>query len=527
MSRDVRETVTHHYSHEIRPADAVALFWYSRNRHYFDQNLEMHERCLKVRYEDLTARPEATMRSVYHFAGIALPTAQDNRGSCAAPLPTTASSCRRPSKTYAPSYWSNSTRAEVRVSGWRMDLALLGATELAGLIHDRQLAAVDLLDACIDRYSRHNPALNAVVLTRLDEARQRATAADAALADGISWGPLHGLPMTIKEAFDWEGTPSTWGNPEWADNVTSRDAEAVRRLHNAGAIIYGKTNVPLMLADWQSFNEIYGTTNNPWDLTRVPGGSSGGAAVALATGMAALELGSDIGASIRNPAHYCGVFGHKPTFGVVPTAGHTPPGSIAAPDIAVAGPLAREAADLALALDVLAGPDGLDTAGYHLDLEEPAQTRLDDFRVAVMLESPCCAQDDELTDQLQTTVDRLVSLGVTVDDKARPDMDIERANEVYLLLLRAVTGTGVGDEVYAQHLKGAVRWNEGDRSYRTVLDHGVTLNHREWWALHEERETHAARMAGLLRRLRPLAVPDGSVGCIRARSRRRAPRSHH
>ena len=369
-----------------------------------------------------------------------------------------------------------------------MDLALLGATELAGLIHDRQLAAVDLLDACIDRYSRHNPALNAVVLTRLDEARQRATAADAALADGISWGPLHGLPMTIKEAFDWEGTPSTWGNPEWADNVTSRDAEAVRRLHNAGAIIYGKTNVPLMLADWQSFNEIYGTTNNPWDLTRVPGGSSGGAAVALATGMAALELGSDIGASIRNPAHYCGVFGHKPTFGVVPTAGHTPPGSIAAPDIAVAGPLAREAADLALALDVLAGPDGLDTAGYHLDLEEPAQTRLDDFRVAVMLESPCCAQDDELTDQLQTTVDRLVSLGVTVDDKARPDMDIERANEVYLLLLRAVTGTGVGDEVYAQHLKGAVRWNEGDRSYRTVLDHGVTLNHREWWALHEERE---------------------------------------
>jgi amidase len=189
------------------------------------------------------------------------------------------------------------------------------ATELARLLRARKTTATALLEACLAQYERHNGRVNAVVVTDLVRARKAASAADRRLRAGQPKGPLDGVPMTAKESFDWSGTPSTWGDPRFKDNIASVDAAAITRLTAAGAIIYGKTNVPLMLADWQSYNSIYGTTSNPWDLTRSPGGSSGGSAAALASGMTALEIGSDIGASIRNPAHYCGVYGHKPTYG--------------------------------------------------------------------------------------------------------------------------------------------------------------------------------------------------------------------
>ena len=182
-------------------------------------------------------------------------------------------------------------------------IMLRTASELAAMVRRGEIAPSELLEHAITRYERHNPAVNAVIVTRIEEARAHAAVLDDEAAVGSFRGPLHGVPMTIKEAYDWADTPSTWGNVEWRDNVPGTDAVTVQRLIDAGAVIYGKTNVPFMLGDWQSFNDIYGTTNNPWDLSRVPGGSSGGSAVALATGMAALELGSDIGASIRNPAH--------------------------------------------------------------------------------------------------------------------------------------------------------------------------------------------------------------------------------
>ena len=168
------------------------------------------------------------------------------------------------------------------------------------------------------------------------------------------------MPVTIKEAYDWVGSPSTWGDTSFANNFPPRNALAVDRLLNAGAVMFGKTNVPRHLADWQTFNSIYGTTNNPWDVTRVPGGSSGGSAAALAAGMTALEFGSDIGASIRNPAHYCGVYGHKPTWGAVRALGALWPGQRAEDDLCVIGPLARAADDLEIALRVMAGPDAQD-----------------------------------------------------------------------------------------------------------------------------------------------------------------------
>ena len=198
------------------------------------------------------------------------------------------------------------------------DVAFKSAAFLASMIRSKKLGCRELLDLCIARVEQFDGALNAVPVRDFDRARARADAADAALAKGEIWGPLHGVPMTIKESYDVEGLVTTWGLEAYRDSVRTADSVVVQRMKAAGVTLFGKTNVPVLLADWQSFNPVYGTTNNPWDTARTPGGSSGGSAVALATGMSAIESGSDIGASIRNPAHYCGVFGHKPTWGIVP-----------------------------------------------------------------------------------------------------------------------------------------------------------------------------------------------------------------
>ena len=223
------------------------------------------------------------------------------------------------------------------------------ATQLAGEIRDRRLGCLELLDFTLARAERHNPALNAIIAWQIDAARRRARDADAALARGELWGPLHGIPMTVKESFNLAGLPTTFGNPLWKDNIAAGNAVVVDRLLQAGAIMYGKTNVPLMLMDSQSYNEVYGTTNNPWDASRGPGGSSGGEAAALAAGLSALGAGSDIAGSLRNPAHYCGVYGHKPSWGLIPSRGHALAGVVTPTDISVVGPMARHAEDLALA----------------------------------------------------------------------------------------------------------------------------------------------------------------------------------
>jgi amidase len=367
-------------------------------------------------------------------------------------------------------------------------LAFAPAVALASMIRHKDISARELLELYLQRVEHYNPRLNAIIFRQDEQARQRADAADAALARGEVWGPLHGVPMTIKECFDWIGSPSTWGHPGYQHNYPPRDAVAVERLQTAGAIVFGKTNVPLMLGDWQSFNSVYGSTNNPWDLARVPGGSSGGAAAAVAAGLTGLELGSDFGGSIRNPAHYCGVFGHRPTYGIVPMQGHGLPGRYPPADIAVNGPLARSADDLAVALEVLAGAAGLDAQGWRLTLPAPPKCALHDYKVAVMLTSPCCAQDEELTEQLQQAVDGLARAGVHVDDTARPAIDLQRAHHLFLLLWRAATGAGVSDQQFARHLASAGQRAAEDRSYRAYVDRGVTLTHRAWQQLHHERE---------------------------------------
>lgn len=369
------------------------------------------------------------------------------------------------------------------------ETAFLSATELAARIRARQIGCVELLDHLLDRVERYNSRLNAIVVLDAERARERARTADEALARGELWGPLHGVPMTFKESYDIEGLPTTWGLPEFADKTAERDSTVVRRMRTAGAVPFGKTNVPVLLADWQSFNPVYGSTNNPWDLERTPGGSSGGSAAALAAGLTGLEAGSDIGASIRNPAHYCGVFGHKPTYGIVPMQGHALPGVLAAADISVVGPLARSAEDLQVALDVMAGADGLDAECWQLQLPADGRTEPSEFRVAVMLTDPNCAQDDALTSRLQDTVDAIGRLGVVVSETARPPIDTTESHRLYIQLLRAATSARLAEADVEQQRRIACDAAPDDFSYLPMVARAVTQGHRDWLRAHERR-TH-------------------------------------
>jgi amidase len=291
------------------------------------------------------------------------------------------------------------------------------AGELVPALAGGQVSSRELVDAAIARIEALDPKINAVVVRDFDRARAAADAADAALARGERH-PLLGLPMTVKEAFNVAGLPTTWGHVKFKDWRPDADALAVQRLKAAGAIILGKTNVPVDLGDWQSYNEVYGTTNNPWDFGRSPGGSSGGAAAAPSAGFVPLELGSDIGGSLRAPAHFCGVFSHKPSLDLVPQRGAGPPQTRAIPargDLAVAGPMARSATDLALELEVLAGPDELsDGIGYKLVLPPPRHDQLADFRVLAIDEHPLCQAAASVSAALDGLADRLAKLGCTV-----------------------------------------------------------------------------------------------------------------
>jgi len=368
------------------------------------------------------------------------------------------------------------------------DLHFLTAVQLSEKIKSKKISCLEMLDLFLARVEKFNPSLNAIIYLDKEAARARAKEADEALAKGESWGTLHGVPMTVKENFNIAGQPSTWGVPDLKNNIVKEDALSVKRMKAIGVNFFGKTNVPLMLSDWQSFNEIYGTTNNPWDLKRTPGGSSGGSAAALAAGMTGLDAGSDIGASIRNPAHYCGVFGHKPSMGILPTLGCAFPGSHVPPDISVIGPLARGAEDLRIATLAMAGTTGRTSSGKHLNLPDCTKTRLNDFKVGVLLEDQNCKQDNELTDCIQSMVDKLAKLGCRVVEKASPIKDTNRSHLVYLMLLRAATGSRLSDEELAKSADRALSADPDDFSYKTIVDRAVTMTHKDWLAWNAERE---------------------------------------
>jgi amidase len=357
------------------------------------------------------------------------------------------------------------------------------ATELASLVRRKKVSSLELLDYFLARVERYNPKLNAIIWMDKEKARKRAKAADAALKKGKRLGPLHGVPMTIKESYQVAGSPTTWGAPSMKENITDETAVSAQRMIEAGVTLFGKTNVPLMLADWQSYNAVYGVTGNPWDTSRTPGGSSGGSAAALAAGLTGIDAGSDIGSSIRNPAHYCGVFGHKPTFGLITYRGHALPNSVAPPDISVVGPLARSAQDLDLALDIMAGADPDDGGYFKVALPKCEKTSLKQFRVAVKLTDAASDVDVEYADQLQGLVDQLAKAGAKVQEAA-PAIDTARLHDIYIRLLRAATSARMPEsdiEDWKQELA-----SEPDEYLAQSVD-GVTMSHRRWLQLNNER----------------------------------------
>ncbi len=374
-----------------------------------------------------------------------------------------------------------------------VDLVFKSALEQGRLLQTGKLSARELLEACLDQFARHNAAVNAVVVTDITRAQHAADAADKRLKAGAPLSALDGVPMTAKESFDWTGTPSTYGDPALINNFPSSDAETIKRLSAAGAVMYGKTNVPLDLADWQSFNDIYGTTNNPWDLTRTPGGSSGGSAAALASGMTSLEIGSDIGASIRNPAHYCGVYGHKPTYGVVPYRGQMRPGIVVAPDISVLGPLARSAKDLTAMMEILVGEVEPEARGLHVSLPKATQKSLKDFRVAVKTTSAIADVDMTIQNKILGLAERLSSRVGKLSSRAAPDFSDEENYEIFITLLRATASRRQSDAQYHEAVLKAAKLPHSDKSYVAMMTRAFALSHRDWLRVNERR--HHMRLA--------------------------------
>jgi amidase len=361
------------------------------------------------------------------------------------------------------------------------------ATAQAAALRRGQVSSVELLKAYLERVDRFNPVLNALVVDDRKAALQRARAADRALAKGEVWGPLHGLPMTVKESFDLEGHPTTWGHLPRKTHVAEQDALAVQRLKAAGAVVFGKSNVPLNLADFQSYNAVYGTTNNPWDLTRGPGGSSGGSAAMVAAGLSALEYGSDIGGSIRNPAAYCGVYGHKSTWCIVPKRGHSlAPRPGAEADLSVIGPLARSAGDLALALKLTVGADDLTARGTQYRLPAPPKS-VKGLRVAVWLDEPAIAPvDDSVQQRIEAAARALARAGAKVDFKARPDFNPAQAHRVYRTLLWANLAARRAD--FADLVAARARLRDDDTSDDAQILRWSTASYKEVFDAHQQRE---------------------------------------
>ncbi len=370
-----------------------------------------------------------------------------------------------------------------------MSVAFESAVELARRIKRREIGSRELTDLYIDRIERYDGVLNAVVVRDFERARAAADAADQALAGGRDLGPLHGVPMTIKESYNIAGLPTSWGVAAFRDNVADTDSEVVSRFKSAGAHFMGKTNVPEQLADFQSYNDIYGTTGNPWDPQRTPGGSSGGSAAALAAGFTGLESGSDIGGSIRNPAHFCGVYGHKPTWGVVPFQGHSLPGMVAPPDIAVVGPLGRSAEDLAMAMDVIAGPDPLHAPGWKLDLPRPDKASLKDYRVALWPSEARAPVATEIADRVQAVGDLLAGHGATVSDTARPRVDVATSHLIYTYMLNGVMAAGMPDDAFAETAARVAALDPDDDSGEAMMARAAVQQHRDWVRYNNGRET--------------------------------------
>jgi amidase len=394
------------------------------------------------------------------------------------------------------------------------DIAYWPASALTTALREGVVSSRELLDIYLDRIERLNPAINAVVTIDADGARRQADEADRARRRGESRGPLHGLPMTVKDTLETGGMRTTSGAPELTAHVPTRDAEAVTRLRGAGAVIFGKTNTATYAGDAQTTNAVFGTTNNPWAPTRSAGGSSGGAAAAVAAGLTGLELGGELSGSARLPAHYCGVYALRPTYGLIPTRGHIPraPGSLTSNDMVTLAPIARSADDLELALGALAGPVASEAVAWRLRLPEPRATSVDRYRIGVWLDDPSCPVDDAVGGVLWAAVDALRRTGAHVTS-VRP-IDLAAHNRRYEQLLYAAISLGLPQQVFDRNCDASGSLAPEDESPHAVMLRGSTQRHRAWLMADEQRAQLRARWREFFRDYDVLLCPVSPVAAI-------------
>jgi amidase len=397
------------------------------------------------------------------------------------------------------------------------DPCLFSASRQLELLAAGQLSSVELTRAHLARIARLNPALNAVSIADEGAALAAAAASDARRTAGRA-GALEGLPITIKDAFDVAGMVSTAGAAAYKDRVPDEDAAAVARLRAAGAVIMGKSQVPVFSGDFQTYNPVHGVTNNPWNAEYSPGGSSGGAAVAVATGMSAFELGSDLGSSIRWPAAACGVFGLKTTWNLVSSWGMVPPPperrTTRNPDLVVAGPIARTADDIDLLLGVLAGGRELDQPS-PVALLEPRKRIADGLRVAVWADDPFAKADKAARDAVTKAARLLEAQGAVVDEAARPGFTYEEAYEVYALLNHAIVAYGLPPKVRAKIQSFAAQFSPNDLAHRALQARGARMTPGFYQQVQQRRGAVKRQWARFFERWDVVLSPPAPVAALR------------
>ncbi|HET7887593.1 MAG TPA: amidase [Bradyrhizobium sp.] len=373
----------------------------------------------------------------------------------------------------------------------QLDARFLSASQAAEYLRGGDISARELVEVCEDAYRADHERINALILSDFDAARSAAAESDARRARGETRGPLDGIPFSVKESFDVAGWPTTSGNPVNLGNIAMSDAVVVQRLRAAGAVLLGKTNVPIALRDWQSYNTIYGTTRNPHDDTRTPGGSSGGSAAAVCAGMSFFDVGSDIASSLRNPAHFCGVFSHKSSHGVVPMRGHGIGISFCEQAINVAGPIARSARDLELVLRAIVGPGDEMASAWRLELPSCSKKTLAEFRVAVLADHVLAEVDREVGGAIECLARRLEAEGATVVWNRRPDFDPVELWCAFVKMVRATTSLYLDDPAFERILTQAASADPTRFDYETLQYVGTGIRHRDWLKLEQRRARFA------------------------------------
>jgi amidase len=359
------------------------------------------------------------------------------------------------------------------------DLPFVSALAAAKAIRDKKVSSLELTQSMFDRIDRFEPKLNAFVYLMREEALARARELDAALARGESQGALHGVPIHVKESFAVAGRPCTWGIPQLKESRAPANADVVEQLLGAGAVLLGATNVPVNLSDWQSYNPIYGTTNNPWDLKRTPGGSSGGSAAALAAGLGYLSMGSDIGGSLRMPAHFTGIYAHKPTLDLVSLTGHAPGGVRATHGfstlLAVSGPMARDADDLLATLDIVGGPQAWDRKAWSWKLPAPRAKALKDFRIGYLFDDPFAPLSAQVRPAFEGVLEVLEKSGARLVRGWPSRYESSKLMETYEFMLQAFFASQMPEQELAAQREAM----KGDAS---PMARALRSSFTDWWA---------------------------------------------